>query len=216
VTAQAWGLAAGVTDAASFPVYAAGVRWFGRKPGRVGWVMYGLFYAYIAAAQASAGATWSNLITVTEAAGCVWIAVLSVRHGEDDLTRRPGDGWWMLPARNPVMALCFGWLLAACAVWPLVAPATRLWLIVSVDGLATWQVVRYAARHGGESPGSWGLYALGCALSAGAVTQPWPSILYLYPVAGTVFGTSVLCALWSHAQDVREVRPRGRHERVRA
>jgi hypothetical protein len=166
--------------------------------------MYGLFYCYIAAAQASAGATWSNLITVTEAAGCGWIAWLSVRHGEDDLNRRPGDRWWMLPARNPVTTLCFGWLAVACAAWPSVSADTRIVLIVSVDAVATWQVVSYARRHGGESPWSWALYGLAAGLSGGAVAQAWPSILFLYPLAGEVFGAAVVCALWCHSRRVAE------------
>ena len=198
ISPQAWGLAALVTDVASFPLYAVGVWRRRRSPGRVGWVMFGVFYTYLAVASAAAGATWSDLILISEAAGCAWVAWLAIRHGEDDLVRRPGDGWWMLPVRNPVTALCFAWLAVICVTWPALDPAWRLVAGVSVDAVAVGQVVVYSRAHGGESPWSWALYGVAGGLSAGAVTRPWPSVLHLYPAAATVFAACLLAALRAH------------------
>lgn len=211
----AWGLASVAADIASFLVYAAGVLGGKRRPGRTGWIMFGLFYTYLAVAAAGAGATWSDLILVSEAAGCVWIAWLSLRHGEDDLKRRPGDRWLMLAARNPGVSLCFAWLITICALWPLLAPAWRLAAGISVDAAAVSQVVSYARRHGGESPWSWALYAASGGLSGLAVAQPWPSVLYAYPVAAEIFGVLVLWALWCHREAAAAGRRAGRVHRDR-
>src|SRR6185312_4576125 len=197
MAAAQFGIAAAALDLASFPPYIWQILTRRARPERAGWTMYGIEYSYLALAQWSAGAAWSNGIAVTEALGCATIAALSWRYGRDDLSRQAGDSPLVIVRKNLGTVACFAFLAAAMIAWPWAPPALRVVLAVAVDLLATSMVVRSAWRSGGESVISWAMYGASGLLAIGATGVAWPDILYLYPVAAACFGAAVLVATWA-------------------
>lgn len=139
------------------------------RPHRGTWLIWGVLAVVVCVAQRADGASWSLVLTGTQAVLTVAIFVLAIRHGEGGLAL----------AEMALIAVAFGgiagWLLAS-------EPVVAVLCVIVADVIAAAMMTPKAYRDPhSETLAMYALASVGGALAAGAVGALDVSLL-LYPV----------------------------------
>jgi hypothetical protein len=138
------------------------------RPHRGSWLIWSVLAVIAALSQRADGASWSVLMTATQAILTGLVFLLAIRYGEGGMTR--GEVSLIALATGGVI----GWILAR---EPVLAVACVIAADVAAFAMMTPKVVR--DPHS-ETLSTYALASLGGALAAGAVGMLDPSLL-LYP-----------------------------------
>jgi hypothetical protein len=157
------GLAAATLQLMGFLRIAAAVRSGRVHPNQFSWLIWSVVATLAAAGSFEAGATWPLAGAAMNAAGCIAIFTLALRHGSFRAV-----SW-------PDLACLFG-AAVGLAAWSATSdPTTGLLLFLGADACGALPTIRNVARdHRTESIGGWALLALaGVAALASVEAGQW-------------------------------------------
>lgn len=167
--APIFGVVGGVVGVADAVPYVRDTVRGSTRPHRGTWLIWGVLAVVVCVAQRADGASWSLVLTATQAVLTAAIFALAIRHGEGGLA-------WVEMA---LIAVAFGgiagWLLAG-------EPVIAVLCVIVADLIAAAMMTPKAYRDPhSETLAMYALASVGGALAAGAVGVLDVSLL-LYPL----------------------------------
>ncbi len=163
------GISAAILNAVAFVPYISTILSGKTKPERSSWWIWSILMAIAFAAQITAGATWSALLTAVFFIGNILVALLSLRYGYGKFSFKDGAA---------IVAALIGVALWAATNNPLIA----LLVTIVVDFLAYWlTIIKSWKAPYSENLLAWSLMTLAAILSILSVGE-FNVTLVLFPV----------------------------------
>jgi hypothetical protein len=164
------------------------------RPHQGSWLIWGVLAIIACLSQRADGASWSVLMTATQAILTGFVFLLAIRYGQGGIT--PAELFLIALAGTGIV----GWILSRDAV-------VALGCVVAADLIAFAMMMPKVHRDpGSETLSTYALASLGGALAAGAVSQPDASML-IYPAYYCLVNATT--ALLIHRRRARLSTPRG-------
>lgn len=163
------GLLAGLVGVADTVPYVRDTVWGATRPHRGTWLIWGVLAVVACASQRADGASWSLVLTASQAVLTGLVFALAIRHGEGGLS---GVDLSLIAV---AAAGVVGWLLAR-------EPVVAVLFVIVADLTAVAMMTPKACRDPhSETLSTYALASVAGALAAGAVGALDVSLL-LYPV----------------------------------
>jgi hypothetical protein len=176
------GVLSGVLTLVGFVPYIRNILLKKTRPHRVTWLIYSILDVSAVIAQISAGATWSLLLTIAAAVGCITIFLLSIKHGHGSIGK----------------ADVFSFILAVVALTLSLAidnPLLALIVILVANIAGAWLTVRKSyINPTSETKITWLLSSISSFLGLVAA-HSWQLTILLFPAYLLVSNATVFVAI---------------------
>ena len=174
-----FGIAAGVIEFISLPIYVHSILNGATKPDRVTWWVLALISTLIAISYYASGARDTLWLPIVYAMCMLIIALLSLKYGEGPITLNFLDRISLIGA-----------LLSAAVWWMIHSPVPALFLNVATEFIGLIPtIIKSYRRPWTESKAAWIIGTIAALLNILAISE-WTLVIAFYPIY--VFVTDVI------------------------